>query len=83
MNLKQPIEIPVYEYTAEELAAVKAGVDSDVLGYSDFTMRKYLTIDSWWYNKRQKCMAFYSGGDSFLTPFTEEQLEELILNNLR
>ena len=76
--LKRPIEIPVYEYTDEELNMIQAGIEDDNAGFNDGAMRTFLVIDSWFYHKTVKKVAFYSSGIDYYTPLSLDEFEELI-----
>jgi hypothetical protein len=80
MNLRKYIDVPVFVYTDEEISIEELGLDlSEDAGLNETEDRRFWTIDSVFKNRKDpEYSSFYSGGVSFVTPYSMKKMTELI-----
>lgn len=83
MNFKTAIMIPVFEYTEEEFEQSRLNLgDPSKMGFNQAQERAFWTIDSAYaYGENTNYGAFFSSGNSFVSPWTKEKLITTINNH--
>ena len=87
MRTNKAIIIPVFEYTEDEYAEMNLGLKDpkdNSVGFEKVQNRAFWSIDSaHTYDDDLPYGSFYSGGTSFISPLTKEELIQLINNHNR
>lgn len=82
MRTSSPVMIPVFVFTEEELALEKLELSTETAGFTETAVRAFYSIDSVYvFDDEKVYTAFYSGGTSFVTPMSMEEVIELIDNH--
>lgn len=83
MRFNEPLMIPVYVYTDEELESRKIGLEDDCYGTSETEERAFWSIDSAWKEKGNiKNTCFSTCGDSFVSPIEFKEFLLLIKTHI-